>query len=59
MTRIRESTVFILSLSDANPDRCCSFATVNAVQQTIKAPPALIVTLGRKVLPKTTGFISA
>lgn len=35
-----------------------TFATVNAVQQTYKAPPAVALTVGRKVFKKTTGFVT-
>lgn len=34
------------------------FVTVNAVQQTVLAPPRLSVTLGRRLYAETTGFIS-
>ncbi|KAJ9116398.1 hypothetical protein QFC22_004840 [Naganishia vaughanmartiniae] len=35
-----------------------TFATVNAVQQTYKAPPAVALTVGKKVFDKTTGFVT-
>lgn len=35
-----------------------TFATVNAVQQTYKAPPAVALTVGKKVYDKTTGFVT-
>lgn len=35
------------------------YVTVNAVQQTILAPPRVSVTLGRRLYTNTTGFLSA
>lgn len=35
-----------------------TFATANVVQQTIMAPPTLAITVGRKILPRTTGFLT-
>ncbi|KAK4687510.1 hypothetical protein P7C73_g2607, partial [Tremellales sp. Uapishka_1] len=35
-----------------------TFLTVNAVQQTLKAPPNVSLTLGRRLYAKTTGFIT-
>ena len=35
-----------------------SYVTVNAIQQTLQAPPRISVSLGRRIYAQTTGFIS-
>lgn len=34
------------------------FVTVNAIQQTLAAPPSVSITLGRRIYAQTTGLIS-
>lgn len=53
MTRTRKPSAHLFRLP-----LTVSYVTMNAVQQVWAAPPGLHISLGRRIYPEATGYIS-